>query len=108
VPTRYREEETYKRSCQPNLEKAPRLLDLQDKSGHSALMLAADSSEPEIANYLIECGADLKLKDEKGWKTKNYLKECVVMMQILPKNDPRLVHAEVMKTKYLSKYNFNC
>lgn len=44
-------------------------VDAQDEhqGNASALMLALENGQPQIAEMLIEAGADLTLKDDAGW-----------------------------------------
>lgn len=51
-------------------------VNFKDSEGKTALMVAAFfNSEPEVIRVLIEAGADVGIKDEKGYFAINYARE---------------------------------
>lgn len=55
------------------IKKIPKLINLQDKSGYTALHLACQSDNPSLIKLLLSNGADVYSRDKKGKPPKDYI-----------------------------------
>ena len=55
------------------LKEDPELLDVQDELGMTALHYAAYFQHSQLQEYLLELGADITIKDKKGFTSNDYL-----------------------------------